>query len=517
MAAAGGDEPRRPPGPAHLYGSYKKLLLGIFDDMDNPEYRSFKHHLDCVVSSDNVSIPKARIMRAKRQDMPDLILRYIPRREALEVVARILQDLPNVQLLERIQQFTHPEPGMGFELTISGIAALRVTNRANSVRYTSLTAFRSLSNLRKQLGMRPSTLARKPSRDVLNNNKRTPVHSTILRRAKCLAPAERTALSRWTYRTLPQNVSDSPGGRPALSRGKSRTASCTLPQNVPRKLMPLGYMVMQIKHAADSEEDYLRTCQDIADVLNQRRQGLGNLILDEIRHRECVLVQYLLYMKELTLKRPADIIQKMASEECKKELRRLGVIYITVEDATLFTGDLPSDPRTWDPVEVTQWVARILLLQDQTATIPDLQVTGDEICAKPETWFTDNFPGEKGTVLYTDLQQRRDDVARQRKFGGRQEENERVVEKTSATFLVSAYLMSMILTLLGQHRKKAGDILEYLWSLIHVTETSVVFGSRAIAISSEAYSQVVTSVAEAMQVIGAPLERVSKQVSQRVS
>ncbi|KAI8508061.1 hypothetical protein Bbelb_143010 [Branchiostoma belcheri] len=53
----------------------------------------------------------------------------------------------------------------------------------------------------------------------------------LTRRAKCLAPAERTALSRWTYRTLPQNVSHSPGGRPALSRGKSRTASCTLPQN----------------------------------------------------------------------------------------------------------------------------------------------------------------------------------------------------------------------------------------------------------------------------------------------
>ncbi|KAI8514407.1 hypothetical protein Bbelb_087310 [Branchiostoma belcheri] len=79
---------------------------------------------------------------------------------------------------------------------------------------------------------KPSTLARKPSRDVLSNNKRTP------RRAKCLAPAERTELSRWTYRTLPQNVSHSPGGRPALSRGKSRTASCTLPQNVPRKSMP---------------------------------------------------------------------------------------------------------------------------------------------------------------------------------------------------------------------------------------------------------------------------------------
>ncbi|KAI8505657.1 hypothetical protein Bbelb_168460, partial [Branchiostoma belcheri] len=59
------------------------------------------------------------------------------------------------------------------------------------------------------------------------------------RRAKCLAPAERTALSRWTYRTLPQNVSHSPGGRPALSRGKSRTASCTLPQNFPRKLMQI--------------------------------------------------------------------------------------------------------------------------------------------------------------------------------------------------------------------------------------------------------------------------------------
>ncbi|KAI8515775.1 hypothetical protein Bbelb_065880 [Branchiostoma belcheri] len=55
----------------------------------------------------------------------------------------------------------------------------------------------------------------------------------VQRRAKCLAPAERTALSRWTYRTLPQNVSHSPGGRPALSRGKSRTASCTLPEDVP--------------------------------------------------------------------------------------------------------------------------------------------------------------------------------------------------------------------------------------------------------------------------------------------
>ncbi|KAI8485277.1 hypothetical protein Bbelb_370240 [Branchiostoma belcheri] len=64
------------------------------------------------------------------------------------------------------------------------------------------------------------------------------------RRAKCLAPAERTALSRWTYRTLPQNVSHSPGGRPALSRGKSRTASCTLPQNVPRKSMRISWPVL---------------------------------------------------------------------------------------------------------------------------------------------------------------------------------------------------------------------------------------------------------------------------------
>ncbi|XP_019644481.1 PREDICTED: uncharacterized protein LOC109485364 [Branchiostoma belcheri] len=412
MAAAGGDEPRRPPGPAHLYGSYKKLLLGIFDDMDNGEYRSFKHHLDCVVSSDNVSIPKARIMRAKRLDMPDLILRYIPRREALQVVARILQELPNVQLLERIQQFTHPEPGS------------------------------------------------------------------------------------------------------------------------------FGNMVLQIKHAAESEEDYLRTCQDIADALNRCSQGLGNLILDEVRHRECVLVKYLLNVEELSLKRPADIIQKMASEQCKKELRHLGVIYITVEDSTLFTGELHNDPRAWDHVEVTQWVGRILLPSDQTATIPDLRMTGAEICARPQTWFTDEFPVGIGKVLYTDLQERRDDVAHQRKFGGRQEENERVVEKTSATFLVSAYLMSMILTLLGQHRGKAGDILEYLRSLIQVTErqskktlhsgdfnyswaskniikersslpssaASVVFGSKAIAISREAYSQVVTSVVEAMEVVGAPLE-----------
>ncbi|CAH1247092.1 Hypp7823 [Branchiostoma lanceolatum] len=413
-AAGGGDEPRRPPGQAHEYGPYKKLLLGIFEDMDNAEYKNFKHHLDCVVSSDNVSIPKYRIEGAKRQKMPDLILRYIQRREALDVVARILQDLPNVQLLERIRQFTHPEPGTA------------------------------------------------------------------------------------------------------------------------------GYIVMQVKHAAESEADYLTKCQEIAAVLNRCSPGLGNLILDEVRRQECVLVKYLLYVKELSLARPTDVIQKMSSEESKEELRCLGVIYVKVEDATLFTGELHGDPRTWDPVEVTQWVARILLPRDQTATIPDLEMTGAEICTRPETWFTDKFPAGKGRVLYSDLQQRRDDVARHRRFGGSQE-NERVVEGTSASFLVSAYLMSMVLTLFsGHHREKAERILQYMQSLMEVTkrrsknekllhsghfsqiwakkniikerrnlpysEASVVFGSDAIAISSEAYSQVVTSAAEAMEVIGAPLE-----------
>ncbi|XP_078660247.1 uncharacterized protein LOC144904942 [Branchiostoma floridae x Branchiostoma belcheri] len=283
--------------------------------MDNPEYRSFKHHLDCVVSSDNVSIPKARIMRTKRLDMPDLILRYIPRREALEVVSRILRDLPNVQLLERIQQFPHPE----------------LEDAVRSARYT----------------------------------------------------------------------------------------------------------VMRVKHIAATPEEYHAHCDRMIELWEGIDRQFA-LILDEIRQQECVLVKYLLYMEEMTLKRPADIIQKMASEQCKEELRRLGVIYITVEDATLFTGELHNDPRTWDPVEVTQWVARILLPRDQTATIPDLQLTGAEICARPERWFTDKFPAGKGRVLYTDLQQRRDDVARQRKFGGRQEEYERVIEGTRTSFLISA-------------------------------------------------------------------------------
>ncbi|XP_078579511.1 uncharacterized protein LOC144863817 [Branchiostoma floridae x Branchiostoma japonicum] len=415
-AAGGGDDPRRPPGHAHEYGPYKKLLLGIFEDMDNAEYKSFKHHLDCVVSSDHVSIPKYRVQRAKRQDMPDLILCYIQRREALEVVARILRDLPNVQLLERIRQFTHPEPGT------------------------------------------------------------------------------------------------------------------------------VGYMVMQIKHAAESEEDYQRNCEDLVAFLNGCSPGLGNLILEEVRRRECVLVKYLLYTKEPVWKRTRGIIEIMSTEEYKEDLRHLGVIYIKVDNATLFTGELHMDPRTWDPVEVTQWVARTLLPSDPTATIPDLQMTGAEICTKAERWFTDKFPARQGWVLYSNLQQRRNDTAYQWRFGGREEEKERVVESTSATFLTSAYLISMILTLLGvrQHRERAEHILQYLQSLIEVTkrrsqsekpirsghfnhswaeqnvikeirslpstEASVVFGSRAIAISSEAYSQVVSSVVEAMEIIGAPLE-----------
>ncbi|XP_078577398.1 uncharacterized protein LOC144862623 [Branchiostoma floridae x Branchiostoma japonicum] len=134
---------------------------------------------------------------------------------------------------------------------------------------------------------------------------------------------------------------------------------------------------MQIKHAAESEEDYQRTCEDIAAVLDRCSPGLGNLILDEVRHRDCVLVKYLLYTgTELLWNRPMDIIETMSNDECKEELRHLGVIYIKVENATLFTGELHMDPRTWDPVEVTQWVARTLLPRDPTATITDLQMTG---------------------------------------------------------------------------------------------------------------------------------------------
>ncbi|KAI8510753.1 hypothetical protein Bbelb_116690 [Branchiostoma belcheri] len=67
-----------------------------------------------------------------------------------------------------------------------------------------------------------------PTIDILGFKVQIPI-SWAQRRAKCLAPAERTALSRWTYRTLPQNVSHSPAGRTALSRRTYRT----LPLDVP--------------------------------------------------------------------------------------------------------------------------------------------------------------------------------------------------------------------------------------------------------------------------------------------
>ncbi|XP_078579676.1 uncharacterized protein LOC144863906 [Branchiostoma floridae x Branchiostoma japonicum] len=825
-AAGGGNEPRRPPGPAHDYGPYKKLLLGIFEDMDNAQYKAFKQHLDCVVSRDNVSIPKYRVQRAKRQDMPDLILRYIQRREALDVVARILRDLPNVQLLERIRHFTHPEPGSrGSVLLVSteygtSKGGISTINRQVAHKFTTsgaevhatvleaspqderdaerdgvrllkprldpdssakpslewLTVYHSIhfphipSDVRcvvghvdvtsraarkikeerfphaklamfghvapeetehyksdeKALGVgrkeasiqddigeadvvfsvgprihrhydrflsqhhvthhiflpEPSKVfreanvtfseegeVRKPERVVLSigtvrNVERLKGHDLA---AGSIDKAAQRLDNQYTLRLrvrgidkndfkeskrileeklrsgrvrptllpygtqeeirrdmeachlvlmpsraepfglvgleaiaagvpvlisehsgvaeLIEELSDrlgQPNFRHCIVKMKGDTATDTekwaeriedVLNNAKSEfaearafrekllaskyweeshqtflqacgITAAGYIVMQIKHAAVSEEDYQRTCEDIAAVLDRCSPGQGNLILDEVRRRDCVLVKYLLYTKELAWKRPKDIIETMSTDGCKEELRHLGVIYINVEDETLFTGELHMDPSTWDPVEVTQWVTRTLLPRDPTATIPDLQLTGAEICIRPETWFTDKFPAGQGRVLYSDLQQRRDDTAKncQRSFGGREEEHKRVVEGSSATFLASAYLMSMILILLGveQHRERAEHILQYLQSLTEVTkrrskrkkaiqcghfnhswakeniikeisslpstEASVAFGSRAIAISCEAYSQAATSVDEAMKVIGAPLE-----------
>ncbi|KAI8495432.1 hypothetical protein Bbelb_268870 [Branchiostoma belcheri] len=107
-----------------------------------------------------------------------------------------------------------------------GIAALRVSNRANSVRYTSLTAFRSLSNLRKLSGMQALD-ARQEAVSRCSQQQQT--------NACTLYNFEKSKMSgsRRTYRTLPLDVPHSPAERIALSRRTSRT----LPREVPHSVL----------------------------------------------------------------------------------------------------------------------------------------------------------------------------------------------------------------------------------------------------------------------------------------
>ncbi|KAI8482794.1 hypothetical protein Bbelb_394560 [Branchiostoma belcheri] len=107
-----------------------------------------------------------------------------------------------------------------------GIAALRVSNRANSVRYTSLTAFRSLSNLRKLSGMQALD-ARQEAVSRCSQQQQT--------NACTLYNFEKSKMSgsRRTYRTLPLDVPHSPAELIALSRRTSRT----LPREVPHSVL----------------------------------------------------------------------------------------------------------------------------------------------------------------------------------------------------------------------------------------------------------------------------------------
>ncbi|KAI8477862.1 hypothetical protein Bbelb_444060 [Branchiostoma belcheri] len=107
-----------------------------------------------------------------------------------------------------------------------GIAALRVSNGANSVRYTSLTAFRSLSNLRKLSG-RQALDARQEAVSRCSQQQQT--------NACALYNFEKSKMSgsRRTYRTLPLDVPHSPAERIALSRWTYRT----LPREVPHSVL----------------------------------------------------------------------------------------------------------------------------------------------------------------------------------------------------------------------------------------------------------------------------------------
>ncbi|KAI8492582.1 hypothetical protein Bbelb_296230 [Branchiostoma belcheri] len=109
-----------------------------------------------------------------------------------------------------------------------GIAALRVSNRANSVRYTSLTAFRSLSNLRKLSGVQALDARQEAVSRCSQQQQTNACNATLYNFEK-----SKMSGSRRTYRTLPLDVPHSPAERIALSRRTSRT----LPREVPHSVL----------------------------------------------------------------------------------------------------------------------------------------------------------------------------------------------------------------------------------------------------------------------------------------
>ncbi|XP_019630207.1 PREDICTED: uncharacterized protein LOC109474355 [Branchiostoma belcheri] len=189
------------------------------------------------------------------------------------------------------------------------------------------------------------------------------------------------------------------------------------------------------------------------------------------------------------------------------------------------------DPRAWTREQVKEWII------SQGCRSMDLNIEGDELCRKGRRWFRDNFPG-MGQKLRDDLQRRRDAIANERMFADKGRTEKRVTEGTRVAFLTMAFQICMIFYLLREQLQKASNILQHLYALLDVVkrragknkvdpdlfregriqssitsraavgsdEVTLVHGSECIDVTGETNSKAVTTMCEAMNVIGADLK-----------